>query len=507
MVAKAKKFYITTAIDYPSGSPHLGHAYEKVCADAIARWHRLLGEDVFFLTGTDEHGLKIQRAAERAGMKPKEFVDMQVKAFQKLCAAWNISNSRFIRTTDADHEKTAQDLFSRVVKKGDIYRGEYEGLYCAECENFYLTRELEEGNCPVHKKKCEVVREESYFFKMGNYYPQLLELYKKNKTFVLPAGKKLEMENRLKEGLKDLSVSRSSLKWGVPLPNDKKHTMYVWFDALTNYVSGARVGAKAGAKGKNGGKAKNYWPADIHIIGKDILWFHSVIWPTMLFAGGIEPPKMVFVHGFINTESGEKMSKSGGTVIDPLALAEKYPVDALRYFLLRELPFGEDGNFSEAELAKRINNELANELGNLLNRTLVMLGKYRGGKVPKGSTDAGLQKELELAKIEAHMQALELHLALGEIFAFVKSCNAFINEKEPWKLAGKDENALDNVLYSLADSLRIISILLSAFMPEASEKINSQLGVKAGTLADCKFGLLKAGTKVKKGAVLFAKIA
>lgn len=489
-----KKFYITTAIDYPSGAPHLGHAYEKVCADTIARWHRLLGEDVFFLTGTDEHGLKIQRAAEKAGKKPKEFVDAQVKAFQRLCAAWNISNSRFIRTTDADHEKTAQDLFARAVKKGDIYKGEYEGLYCAECENFYLQRELEDGNCPVHKKKCEVVREESYFFKMGNYYAPLLELYKKNKTFVLPSGKKLEMENRLKEGLKDLSVSRSSLKWGVPLPNDKKHTMYVWFDALTNYVSGARAGKK------------DYWPADIHIIGKDILWFHSVIWPTMLFAGGLEQPKTVFVHGFINTESGEKMSKSRGTVIDPLALAEKYPVDALRYFLLREIPFGEDGNFSEAELAKRINNELANELGNLLNRTLVMLEKYRAGKMPKSSVDSGLQKALALGKITAHMEKLELHLTLGEIFAFVKSCNAFINEKEPWKLAGQKEKELDVVLYSLADSLRVISILLSPFMPETSGKINTQLGVKSGTLADCKFGLLKAGTKVKKGEVLFRKI-
>lgn len=488
------KFYVTTAIDYPSSQPHLGHAYEKTVADVMARWHRLLGEDVFFLTGTDEHGMKIQRAAEKAGKKPKQFVDSQVKLFKELCEKWNISYNRFIRTSDKQHEKICQKIFQKVLDKEDIYLGEYEGLYCTDCERFYLEKDLANGKCPTHNKPVERVKEPSYFFKMSKYQKQLLDYFEKNPGFIQPISRKQEINNRVKEGLLDLSVSRASFKWGIPLPNDRKHVIYVWFDALLNYVSGIDYGKK---------KFKKFWPADVHNIGKDILWFHSVIWPCILFAADIEPPKSVWVHGFINTETGEKMSKSKGNVIDPIALANEFNIDSIRYFLLREIPFGEDGFFSLKLLAARNNNELANELGNLLNRTIVLIEKNYNGKIPKGKTDKALQKELSLDRIEKLMERNEFHSALAEIFSFISACNKYINDKEPWKLKGKE---LDNVLYSLADSLRIISILISPFIPASSEKINKQLGVKEGLLKDCKFNLLKAGTKARKGEILFKKI-
>jgi len=491
-----KKFYITTAIDYPSGKPHLGHAYEKITADSIARWHRLMGEDVFFLTGTDEHGTKIQKKATEAGKKPEIYVNEMVLFFKELCEKLEISNDKFIRTTDKDHIKIAQGIFKKIFDKGEIYLGKYSGWYCPECETFYTEKDLKEGNCPTHGKKADWVSEESYFFKMSNYSKKVLDVLEKNENIVLPNGKRKEMINRVKEGLNDLSVSRVNVDWGIPVPVNKKHTQYVWMDALINYVSG--VGAFSGK-----GKLAKFWPANVHLIGKDILWHHSAIWFSILMAAGIPLPKTVFVHGFINTESGEKMSKSGGTVIDPIKLADTYSADALRYFLLREIPFGQDGNFSEDALKDRLNNELANGLGNLVNRTVVMLEKYRDGKVPKAETDKELQKKLNLEKIEEMMEKYELHHAISEVFAFVTSCNQFINDKEPWKLKDKE---LDKVLYSLADSIRIISILLAAFMPATSEKINEKLGVKAGLLKDCKFNKLKAGTKTSKGEILFKKI-
>lgn len=489
-----KKFYITTAIDYPSGKPHLGHAYEKICADCIARWHRLLGEEVFFLTGTDEHGSKIQRKAQEAGKKPRAYVDEMAVFFKKLCEKLEISNDRFIRTTDSDHVKVAQEIFKKIFGKGEIYLGNYSGWYCSECETFYMEKDLKEGNCPTHGKKAEWISEESYFFKMSKYTKMVLEHLEKDKACILPEGKRKEMINRVKEGLNDLSVSRANVEWGIPVPINKKHTQYVWMDALLNYISGIDYPKK---------EFEKFWPADIHLIGKDILWHHSAIWFSILMAAGIELPKTVFVHGFINTESGEKMSKSKGTVIDPIEIADKYSTDALRYFLLREIPFGQDGNFSEEALKERLNNELANELGNLVNRTIVMVEKYCKGVVPKGSTGKELQKKLKLEKIEKHMKELELHHALAEIFSFAGACNQFINEKQPWKQEEKQRN---ETLYSLADSLRIIAILLQPFVPETSEKINAQLGLKAGLLKECKFGLLKAGTKVKKGEILFKKM-
>ncbi len=476
-------------------SPIFGHAYEKICADCIARWHRLLGEEVFFLTGTDEYGSKIQRKAAEAGKEPQKYVDEMVVFFKGLCEKLNISHDRFIRTTDEDHVKVSQDIYQKIYDKGDIYLGKYSGWYCTECETFYTEKDLNDGKCPTHGKKAEWLSEESYFFKMSAYTQTVIDYLEKNKECILPSGRRKEILNRAKEeGLKDLSVSRVNVPWGIKLPFDKKHTGYVWIPALINYVSGI---------GYPGPKFKKFWPADIHLIGVDISWHHSAIFWPVLASAGIPLPKTVFVHGFINTEVGEKMSKSKGTVIDPIEIAEKYSADALRYFLLREIPFGQDGSFSEAALKDRLNNELANELGNLVNRTIVLIEKSLGGKIPKAKTDAALQKKLQLEKIRKLMEELELHHALAEIFSFVSACNRFINEKEPWKLKGKQ---LEAVLYSLADSIRVISILLQPFMPATSEKINAQLGVKAGLLKDCEFNKLKPGTKVKKGKVLFKKI-
>ncbi len=476
-------------------SPIFGHAYEKITADCIARWHRLLGEEVFFLTGTDEHGSKIAKKAKEAGKSPEKYVDEMVVFFKNLCEKLEISNNRFIRTTDPDHVKVSQEIFKKIHDKGAICLGKYSGWYCPECETFYTEKDLENGNCPTHGKKAEWVSEESYFFKMSNYSRPVLDYLEKTSASVLPEGKRTEIINRVKEGLNDLSVSRVNVPWGIPVPIDKKHTQYVWMDALLNYISG--IGYPKDEK------FKKFWPADIHLIGKDILWHHTAIWFSILVAAGIPLPKTVFVHGFINTDSGEKMSKSKGTVIDPIELADRYTADAVRYFLLREIPFGQDGNFSEQALKDRLNNELANGLGNLVNRTIVLIEKNLGGKIPNAKTDPALQKNLKLEKIEEHMQKLELHHASSEIFAFVSACNQFVNEKEPWKLKGKE---LETVLYSLADSIRIISILLQPFVPSTSEKINSQLGVKQGLLKECDFNLLKPGTKVRKGPVLFKKI-
>ncbi len=493
------KFYITTAIDYPSGKPHIGHAYEKVCADCIARWNRLLGKEVFFLTGTDEHGSKIQKSAKKAGKEPKQYVDEMVVFFKELCEKLNISHNRFIRTTDEDHVKVSQGIFKKIHDSGEIYLGKYSGWYCSECETFYTEKDLKEGCCPTHEKKAEWISEESYFFKMSAYTEKVLDYLEKNSNSVLPAGKRKEIVNRVKGGLNDLSVSRANVPWGIPVPINDKHTQYVWMNALINYVSG--VGAFP-LDSKN--ELKDFWPADIHLIGKDILWHHTAIWFSILMAAGIELPKTVFAHGFINTASGEKMSKSKGTVVDPVEICDKYSADVLRYFLLREVPFGQDGNFSEEAMTERLNNELANGLGNLVNRTIVLIEKSFEGVVPDSKTDSDLQKKLKLGKIKKLMEGLELHHALAEIFAFVAACNQFVNEKEPWKLEGKEK---EQALYSLADSLRIIAILLQPFIPETSEKINAQLNAEPGSLADCEFNRLKAGTKVKKGEVLFKKVA
>lgn len=492
-----KKFYVTTAIDYTNAKPHLGHAYEKIISDVLARWHRLKEEDVLFLLGTDEHGQKIERAATKAGKAPREFVDDLVKFFIDYYKKLEISNDDFIRTTEERHVKVAQQIFKKVFDKGDIYKGHYEGLYCISCEAFYTEKDAVDGNCPIHKTKLDVIKEESYFFKLNKYQQKIIDHIKNNKDFIFPEERRNEILNRLKEPLKDLSVSRSSFKWGIPLPNDKKHVIYVWFDALLNYISAIDYPNE---------KFKKYWPADIQNIGKDISWFHTVIWPAILFAADIELPKTILIHGFINM-GGEKLSKARGIVVDPIELSEKYTADALRYFLMREIPLGEDGNFTEEALLNRYNSELADSLGNLVNRVLVLVEKNFEGMVPKSHGEDKLSKiALNVCKaVDVSIEDLQFHNALNDIFYVVSESNKYINEKKPWEI--KDKTQLGGVLYELLETLRFIAILLQPFIPETSEKILDQLGLeKKFSFSDLKWGKLKPGTEIKRGKVLFEKI-
>ncbi len=493
------KFYVTTAIDYTNSKPHLGHAYEKVLADVIARWHRLRGDETFLLTGTDEHGQKVEKAARQANKKTENFVEELVKEFKKLCERLNISNDDFIRTTDEKHIKVSKEVFKKVFGNGDIYKGEYEGLYCEGCEAFYLERELMDGLCPVHKKPPEKIREESYFFRMSRYEKQLIQHIKNNPEFILPRFRQAEILNRLKEGLRDLSVSRATFKWGIPVPGDKKHTIYVWFDALLNYISALDY--------PEGEKFRKFWPADCHIIGKDILWFHTVIWPTILMSAGVELPKTIFSHGFINLK-GEKLSKTAGITIDPIMLAEKYGADPLRFFLTKEVVAGQDGDFSEEMLVEKINSELADDLGNLLMRVIVLTGKNFEGKIPEqGKLEAADKKLIENSRIAKKVDELmlnyECHKALEKIWNFVRECNKYLNETEPWKIKGKER--IGTVLYNLIESLRIVGVLLSPFIPETSKKLLGQIGQKNGKLKDAEFSKTTKGN-VKKGKILFPKI-
>jgi len=501
-----QRFYITTAIDYTSGPPHIGHSLQKIAADVLARWHRSLGEDVYFLTGTDEHGLKIQRIAEKAGKKPQEFVDELAREFKSAWDALNIKYDVFYRTTNSKHKRAVQNFTKLVNEKGDIYKGTYEGLYCADCEAYITEKELVNGCCPIHTgKKPELIKEETYFFRLSKYQNLLLDLYEKNPKFILPETRKNEIANRVKEGLKDLSVSRTSFSWGIPFPLDKKHVTYVWFDALFNYISA--LGWPSGSK------FKKYWPANVHILGKDNGWFHTVIWPAMLMSAGIEPPKTVYVHGFL-TFNGQKISKSLGNVIDPRFLASKYGADAYRYYVLRENPISEDGDFSEKALINRINTDLANSLGNLLSRTVTLIEKFSDGKIPRGkktSSDLPIMFEDKFRHVSAHLEKFEFHHALEKIWEFVNHVNKHINDEKPWELATKEDakskEHLHNILYNCAESLRLISALISPFMPATAEEIAKQLGIeKVPELKKIKWGKLKTGTQVQKGTILFAKV-
>ncbi|NPV43774.1 MAG: methionine--tRNA ligase [Firmicutes bacterium] len=512
MLPKRKTFYITTPIYYPSDKLHIGHSYTTVAADAMARFKRLTGYDVFFLTGTDEHGQKIERIATEKGVEPKEYVDRIVAGIKKLWSILDISNDDFIRTTDERHKKAVQKIFKKLYDQGDIYKGEYEGWYCTPCEAFWTERQLNDGKCPDCGRDVELIKEEAYFFRLSKYQDRMMEYIKNNPEFIQPPSRQNEMINNfLKPGLEDLCVSRTSFKWGIPVSFDPDHVIYVWIDALSNYITAL------GYETEDDSKFKRYWPADVHLVGKEIVRFHTIIWPIMLMALGIELPKQVFGHGWLILEGG-KMSKSKGNVIDPVILVEKYGVDAVRYFLLREIPFGADGVFSNRALIDRINYDLANDLGNLINRTVTMIEKYFGGCIPAPQEEGDYDRDLiNMAvetplRVEELMNKLQFSNALSEIWRLIGRTNKYIDETMPWVIA-KDENSqnrLGTVLYNLAEAIRIISVLISPFMPNTPRKIWSQLGIKDENLGTwesvLKWGNLQPGIKVSRGQPIFPRI-
>ncbi|MDP2946573.1 MAG: methionine--tRNA ligase [Nanoarchaeota archaeon] len=482
------KFYVTTPIYYVNYEPSLGSAYTTIAADILARYHRLKGEDVCFLTGLDENSIKTIEAAKREKKSIKEYTDLMAKKWKEVWRILNISNTDFIRTTETRHKKVVQEIFMKIYNKGDIYKGKYEGLYCDDCENFLMEKDLIDYKCPDHKKEPKKISEENYFFKLSKYQKQILDHINKNPDFIKPNYRKKEIINFINEGLKDLSISRPNLNIGIELPIDKTHKFWTWFDALNNYITAS----------------KGYWPANIHLVGKDIQKFHCIYFPAFLFSSEYKISKQVYSHGFL-TINGQKMSKSLGNAIDPVYLSKKYSVDSLRYFLMREIPFGQDGDFSEKALVARLNSELADALGNLLNRVMVMCQKYFDS-VPTGKEDKNLTSKLNLNQIDKYMENLEFHNALSEIWKFIDECNKYINDKEPWNLEKNNkQEELKNVLYNLAESIRIIAELIYSFMPESSEKIHTQLGYKMKSTFNLKFGNSKS-KGLGKPETLFKKI-
>ena len=507
-----KSYYITTPIYYPSAKLHIGHAYCTTIADSMARFKRLAGYDVFFLTGSDEHGQKIQRKAEEEGIKPIEYVDRIVDGFQKLWKRLDISNDDFIRTSEKRHEKVVQEIFKRIYEKGDIYKGSYKGLYCTPCESYWTEHQLDEnGCCPDCHRPVEEVAEEAYFFKMSKYADKVLKYIEENPDFIQPVSRRNEMINFIKQGLEDLCISRTSFDWGIPVPIDTKHVIYVWFDALTNYLT--PIGFLDDQE-----KFNKFWPADLHLVGKEIVRFHSIIWPCILMALDLPLPKQVYGHGWLIVD-GDKMSKSKGNVVDPNLLIDEFGADTIRYFLLREINLGQDGNFSRDALIQRINSDLANDLGNLLHRTLNMVSRFQDGIVlaPNGESDVdkSLKADAEktVADFEAGLEKMQISPVIKEVWAFISRANKYIDETAPWVLAKAPEKKqeLSNTMYNLMESLRIISVLISPFMPVTARRIWKQLGIEQSfedvQLDDIKtFGGIPAGMHIGEAEQLFPRI-